>query len=111
MRSGGSSVISARLTDVTSITVENPTFRLEIGALCARARVQAVPQGIEIFESPQPGAIMKHLFVSAVVLLSACSTVQPTDPFAHLCPAQSSESCPGDTNTPIVLSGPRQAQS
>jgi len=36
--------------DVTSITVENPTFRLEIGALCARAKVQAVPQGIEIFE-------------------------------------------------------------
>ena len=57
--------------------------------------------------------IMKYLFVSAVVLLSACSTVQPTptDPFAHLCPAQSSESCPGDSNTPIVLSGPRRAQS
>ena len=56
---------------------------------------------------------MKHLFVSAVVLLSACSTVQPTpaDPFAHLCPAQSSESCPGDSYTPIVLSGPRRAQS
>jgi len=56
---------------------------------------------------------MKYLFVSAVVLLSACSTVQPTlaDPFAHLCPAQSSESCPGDSNTPIVLSGPRRAQS
>ena len=56
---------------------------------------------------------MKYLFVSAVVLLSACSTVQPTlaDPFAHLCPAQSSESCPGDTETPIVFTGPRQAQS
>jgi uncharacterized lipoprotein YmbA len=48
---------------------------------------------------------MKHLFVIAVVLLSACSTVQPSDPFAHLCPAQSSESCPGDTGSPIVLSG------
>ena len=54
---------------------------------------------------------MKHLFVIAVVLLSACSTVQPSDPFAHLCPAQSAESCPGDTNTPIVLSGSRQARS
>ena len=54
---------------------------------------------------------MKYLFVVAVVLLSACSTVQPTDPFAHLCPTQSSESCPGDTNTPIVLSGSRQARS
>ena len=54
---------------------------------------------------------MKYLLVSAVVLLSACSTVQPSDPFAHLCPAQSSESCPADTDTPTVLSGPRQAQS
>jgi len=48
--------------------------------------------------------IMKHLFVIAVVLLSACSTVQPSNPFAHLCPAQSAESCPGDIDTPIVLS-------
>ena len=47
---------------------------------------------------------MKYLFVIAVVLLSACSTVQPSDPFAHLCPAQSAESCPGDIDTPIVLS-------
>ena len=56
---------------------------------------------------------MKYLFVIAVVLLSACSTVQPTltDPFAHLCPAQSSESCPGDTDTPVVFSGSPQAQS
>ena len=54
---------------------------------------------------------MKYLLAIAVVLLSACSTVQPSDPFAHLCPAQSSESCPGDTNTPIVFSGARQARS
>jgi uncharacterized lipoprotein YmbA len=54
---------------------------------------------------------MKYLLVIAVVLLSACSTVQPSDPFAHLCPAQSSESCPGDTNAPIVFSGARQARS
>ena len=51
---------------------------------------------------------MKYLFVIAVVLLSACSTVQPSDPFAHLCPAQSSESCPGDTDTPIVVSSSPQ---
>ena len=51
---------------------------------------------------------MKYLFVIAVVLLSACSTVQPSDPFAHLCPAQSNESRPGDTGSPIVLSGSPQ---
>ena len=51
---------------------------------------------------------MKHLFVIAVVLLSACSTVQPSDPFAHLCPAQSNESCPGDTDSPIVVSSSPQ---
>jgi hypothetical protein len=54
---------------------------------------------------------MKHLFVIAVLLLSACSTVQPSDPFAHLCPAQSAESCPGDTNSPIVFPAPQRAQS
>jgi hypothetical protein len=54
---------------------------------------------------------MKRLFVIAVVLLGACSTVQPRNPFAHLCPAQSSESCPGDTNSPIVFPAPQQAQS
>jgi hypothetical protein len=51
---------------------------------------------------------MKHLFVIAVLLLSACSTVQPSDPFAHLCPAQSNESCPGDIGSPIALSGSPQ---
>ena len=51
---------------------------------------------------------MKHLSAIAVVLLSACSTVQPTNPFAHLCPAQSSESCPGDTSAPIVVSSTPQ---
>ncbi len=54
---------------------------------------------------------MKYLLVIAVVLLSACSTVQPTDPFAHLCPAQSSESCPGDTNSPFGFPAPQRAQS
>ena len=78
--------------------------------------MRAVPQGIEtviLLSDHNQEPIMKYLFVSAVVLLSACSTVQPTptDPFAHLCPAQSSESCPGDTETPIVFTGPRQAQS
>ena len=48
---------------------------------------------------------MKRFFVVAAVLLGACSTVQPTDSFAHLCPAQSNESCPGDTDAPILLSG------
>jgi len=76
--------------------------------------VLAVPHGIEtviLLSHHNQEPIMKYLFVIAVVLLSACSTVQPTDPFAHLCPAQSAESCPGDTNTPIVLSGSRQARS
>jgi len=48
---------------------------------------------------------MKRMFVIAVVLLSACSTVQPSDSFAHLCRPESSQSCPGDTDAPILLSG------
>jgi len=88
--------------------------RVEIGATRVRTTVPAVPYGIEtviLLSDHNQEPIMKYLFVIAVVLLSACSTVQPTDPFAHLCPAQSSESCPGDTNTPIFLSGSRQARS
>jgi hypothetical protein len=50
--------------------------------------------------------IMKRFVVIACLLVSACSTVQaPPDPFAHLCPAQSNESCPGDVESPIILSG------
>ena len=51
---------------------------------------------------------MKYVFVViAVALLGACSTMQPTEPdsIAHLCRAQSNESCPGDIGTPILLSG------
>lgn len=53
---------------------------------------------------------MKRLFVFAVAFLGACSSVPPSDPFAHLCRAQSFASCPGDTDKPIRLteeSGPR----
>jgi uncharacterized lipoprotein YmbA len=48
---------------------------------------------------------MKRLVVLATVLLGACSTAQPMDPFAHLCRAQSNESCPSDTDAPILLTG------
>ena len=47
---------------------------------------------------------MKYLVVIAALLLGACSTVQPTDPFAELCRPESNRSCPGDTNTPFLLS-------
>ena len=53
---------------------------------------------------------MKRFFVLSAVLLGACSSVPPSaplaqDPFAQNCRAQSSRSCPGDTDTPIRLSG------
>jgi len=54
---------------------------------------------------------MKRLVVIATVLLGACSTVQPIDPFAHLCRPQSNESCPGDTDAPILLTGTPSAAS
>jgi len=100
--------------DFMSVTAEAFRPHAEIGATRGRTILQAVPHGIEtiiLLNHHNQESIMKYLFVIAVVLLSACSTVQPTDPFAHLCPTQSSESCPGDTNTPIVLSGSRQARS
>ena len=50
---------------------------------------------------------MKRLVVIATVLLGACSTVQPIDPFAHLCRAQSNESCPGDVDSPTLLTSSR----
>ena len=90
--------------DFVCVTAEAFRPHAEIGATRGRTIVIVLSH-----HNQEP--IMKHLLVIAVVLLSACSTVQPTDPFAHLCPAQSSESCPGDTNTPIVFSGARQAQS
>ena len=48
---------------------------------------------------------MKRLFAFAAVLLGACSSVPPSDPFAHLCRAQSFASCPSDTDRPIRLTG------
>ena len=80
----------------------------EIAAISAHVKVKTMPYGIETVIHPNHEAIMKYLFVTAAVLLSACSTVQPSDPFAHLCPAQSAESCPGDTGTPIVVSSTPQ---
>jgi len=47
---------------------------------------------------------MKRLFVVSAVLLGACSSVPPSDPFAYQCHPQSNRSCPGDTDKPITLS-------
>jgi hypothetical protein len=46
---------------------------------------------------------MKRLFILAAALLGACSSVAPSDPFAHLCRPQSFASCPTDTDTPVRL--------
>jgi len=48
---------------------------------------------------------VKYLVVIAALLLGACSTVQPVDAFADLCRPESNRSCPGDTDTPILLTG------
>ena len=46
---------------------------------------------------------MKRLLVLAAALLGACSSLPPSDPFAHFCRPQSFASCPSDTDTPIRL--------
>jgi uncharacterized lipoprotein YmbA len=46
---------------------------------------------------------MKRLLVLASALLGACSSLQPSDPFAHLCRAQSFASCPADIDRPARL--------
>ena len=47
---------------------------------------------------------MKRLLVVAAALLGACSSLQPSDPFAqHLCRAQSFASCPTDIDSPARL--------
>jgi uncharacterized lipoprotein YmbA len=48
---------------------------------------------------------MKRLIVFAAALLGACSSVAPSDPFAHLCRPQSFASCPTDTDSPVRLAG------